>query len=113
MCYKESATDLAATQSRCGRRFDEECQHAVAALASKPGAQQEQVARALGVSPHGVARWQQQYGRASAASAPGVNVAELARRAGTRENAGLREQRTLRGKKAVAIFSEPPRQRGR
>ena len=47
---------------------------------------------------------------AATASAPGVSVTELERRirALERENADLREQRTIL-KKAVAIFSEPPR----
>lgn len=36
---------MATTQSKNGRRFDEEFEREVAALASKPGAKQEQVAR--------------------------------------------------------------------
>ena len=83
----------------------------MAALASKPGAKQEQVARDLGGSAFRVARWKKQSGDAPAASsAPGASVAELERRIRTleRENADLREQRTIL-KKAVAIFSEPPR----
>ena len=62
MCYKESTTEMATTQSKYGRRFDEEFKREVAALASKPGAKQEQVARDLGVSPYSVARWKKQYG---------------------------------------------------
>lgn len=38
------------TQSKFGRRFDEEFKREVAALASELGAKQEQVARDLGVS---------------------------------------------------------------
>ena len=45
------------TQSKYGRRFDEEFKREVAALACKPGAKQEQVARDLGVSPYSVSRW--------------------------------------------------------
>ena len=41
---------MAITQSKYGRRFDEEFKRQVAALASQPGAKQEQVARDLGVS---------------------------------------------------------------
>ena len=101
---------MATTQSKYGRRFDEEFKREVAALASKPGAKQEQVARDLGVSAFSVARWKKQYGSVPASSAPGVGVPELERRirALERENADLREQRSIL-KKAVAIFSEPPR----
>lgn len=107
---QKSTTDMAITQSKFGRRFDEEFKREVAALASKPGAKQEQVARDLGVSPYSVARWKKQYSGGPAASAPGVSVPELERRIRLleRENADLREQRTIL-KKAVAIFSEPPR----
>ena len=100
------------TQSKYGRRFDEEFKREVAALASRPGAKQEQVARDLGVSPYSVSRWKKLYGQAPAAatSLPGVSVQELERRikALERENADLREQRAIL-KKAVAIVSEAPR----
>ena len=110
---------MATSQSKFGRRFDEEFKREVAALASRPGARLEQVASDLGVSPWSVSRWKRQYGggentpgkaAAAATSAPGVSVQELERRirALERENADLREQRTIL-KKAVAIFSEPPR----
>ena len=103
---------MATTQSKYGRRFDEEFKREVAALASKPGAKQEQVARDLGVSAFSVARWKKQYASTppAASSALGVGVPELERRirALERENADLREQRSIL-KKAVAIFSEPPR----
>ena len=109
---------MATTQNEFGRRFDGEFKREVAALASKPGATNEQVGRDLGVSAWSVSRWKRQYAGGSAgpsappplASAPGVSVQKLARRirALERENADLREQRTIL-KKAVAIFSEPPR----
>ena len=102
---------MATTQSKFGRRFDEEFKREVVALARRPGASDTQVARDLGVSPYSVGRWKKLYGPAPAASsAPGVSVQELERRirALERENADLREQRTIL-KKAVAIFSEPPR----
>ena len=102
---------MATTQSKFGRRFDEEFKREAAALASRPGASDTQVARDLGVSPYSVGRWKKLFGPAPAAvSAPGVSVQELERRirALERENADLREQRTIL-KKAVAIFSEPPR----
>ena len=101
---------MATTQSKHGRKYDEEFKREVAALASKPGAKQEQVARDLGVSAYSVSRWKQPYGGTPASSAPGVSVPELERRIRSleRENADLREQRTIL-KKAVAIFSEPPR----
>ena len=109
---------MATSQSKFGRRFDEEFKREVAALAHRPGARLEQVASDLGVSPWSVSRWKRQYGggestpgtAAVATSAPGVSVQELERRirALERENADLREQRTIL-KKAVAIFSEPPR----
>lgn len=101
---------MATTQSKYGRRFDEEFKHEVAALASRPGAKQEQVARDLGVSPYSVARWKKQDGGTPAVSAAGVSVQELERRikALERENADLREQRAIL-KKAVAIVSEAPR----
>ena len=101
---------MATTQSKFGRRFDEEFKREAAILASRPGASDTQVARDLGVSPYSVGRWKKLYGLAPAAAVPGVSVQELERRirALERENADLREQRTIL-KKAVAIFSEPPR----
>lgn len=108
---------MATSQSKYGRRFDEEFKREVAALAGKSGATNEQVGRDLGVSPWSVSRWKRQYGLQGnqtspppSVSSPGVSVAELERRirALERENADLREQRTIL-KKAVAIFSEPPR----
>ena len=47
---------MSTTPSRYGRRFDEEFKREVAELASKPGANQEQVARDLGVSSCSVTR---------------------------------------------------------
>ena len=111
---------MGTTQSKYGRRFDEEFKREVAALASRPGATIEQVGRDLGVSPWSVARWRRRYGgqegsvATRSASAPavgsGASVPELERRLKLleRENADLREQRSIL-KKAVAIFSEPPR----
>ncbi len=110
---------MATSQSKFGRRFDEEFKREVAALASRPGARLEQVALDLGVSPWSVSRWKRQYGGSAGRSTAtptaisavtGGSVAELERRIRTleRENADLREQRTIL-KKAVAIFSEPPR----
>ncbi len=75
------------------------------------------MARDLGVSPYGMSRRKKLYGSAGegpgappTACAPGVSVQELERRlrALERENADLREQRTIL-KRAVALFSEPPR----
>ena len=96
-------------QSKYGRRFDDECKREVAALANKPGANQEQVARDLGVSPYRVSRWKKLYGDAPASSSPGVNPPELERenRALRRENEDLRQPRTLL-KKALAMVSEAP-----
>ena len=101
---------MSTTQSKYGRRFDEEFKREVAALACRPGARQEQVARDLGVSPYSVSRWKKLYGGGPPAASPGVNVQELERRikALERENADLREQRAIL-KKAVAIVSELPR----
>ena len=48
---------MATTQSKFGRRFDEEFKREAAALASRPGASDTQVARDLGVSPYSVGRW--------------------------------------------------------
>ena len=113
---------MATTQSKNGRRFDEEFKREVAALASRPGATDEQVGRALGVSAWSVARWRRCFGTdksggagtpapaANALSTSSVSVPELERqiKALQRENADLREQRGIL-KKAVAIFSEAPR----
>ena len=103
---------MSTTQSKYGRRFDEEFKREGAALACRPGARQEQVARDLGVSPYSVSRWKKLYSRGQSApvSASGVSVQELERRikALERENADLREQRAIL-KKAVAIVSELPR----
>ena len=119
MCYNRALPHMATSQSKYGRRFDEECKREVAAQACRPGARQEQIARDLGISPYSVSRWKKLYGggggdpapsAAVPASDPGVSVQELERRirALERECADLREQRTIL-KKAVAIFSEPPR----
>ena len=105
-----------------GKRLDEEFKREAARLASEAGQTDEQVARDLGVSAWSVSRWRKQFGLSKAAGGvrgapapmatrpPTVNVAELERqlRALQRENADLREQRTIL-KKAVAIFSLPPR----
>ena len=45
------------TQSKFGRRFDEEFKREVATLASQPGKTDEQVAQELGVSTWSVSRW--------------------------------------------------------
>ena len=63
-----STTDLSITQSKYGRRFAEEFKREVAALACRPGAKQEQVARDLGVSPYSVSRWKKLYGSATCTS---------------------------------------------
>ncbi len=105
---------MATSQSKYGRRFDEEFKREVAALACRPGARQQQVARDLGVSPYSVSRWKKLYGggehapSAAAPAVPGVSVQELERRirALERECADLREQRTIL-KKAVAISPKP------
>ena len=114
---------MATIQSKNGKRFDEEFKREVAALASRPGATDEQVGRDLGVSAWSVARWRRRFGvdkRSGGARTPAAGVAtptagdasvpELERqiRALQREVADLREQRTIL-KKAVAIFSEAPR----
>lgn len=105
-----------------GKRFDEEFKREAARLASQAGKTDEQVARDLGVSAWSVSRWRKQFGLSKAAGGvrgvpaptatgpPTVSVAELERqiRALQRENADLREQRTIL-KKAVAIFSAAPR----
>ena len=90
-------TELSITQSKDGRSFDEAFKREVAALACRPGARQEQVARDLGVSPYRVSRWKKLYGGAPAAatSSAGVNVQELERRRKVleRESADLRARR--------------------
>ena len=107
-------------QSKYGRRVDGEFRREVAALASRPGAKLEPVARDLGVSPWSVSRCKRQYGggdlpgggapATTMTAGPGASVQEREWRikALERENADLREQRTIL-KKAVAIFSELPR----
>ena len=109
MLQEESTTDMATTQSKFGRRFDEEFKREVVARASRPGATNAQVGRDLGVSPWNVSRWRRQYAhndgsgqgtlppRATTAAAPGASVQELERRIRSleRENADLREQRTI------------------
>ena len=73
---QESTTDMSTTQSKYDRRFDEEFEWEVAALAGRPGARQEQVTRDLGVSPYSVSRWKKLYGSGPAVASPtGVNVA--------------------------------------
>ena len=116
---------MATTQSKHGRRFEDEFRQEAAALARRPGATIAQVAHDLGVSAWSVARWRRRFAPAAAngvAPAPGAapsatswalsasSVPELQRqiKALQRENADLREQRQIL-KKAVAIFSEAPR----
>ena len=105
---------MATTQSKNGGRFDEECKREVAALASRPGATDEQVGRDLGVSAWSVARWRRCFGtdKSSGASTPApatnalstssVSGPELERqiKALQRENADWREQRSLPLKKS-------------
>ena len=57
-------------QSKYGRRFDEEFKHEVAALASRPGAPNEQVAKDLGVSQWSVSRWRRAYAPRLVAGTP-------------------------------------------
>ncbi len=73
---------MSTTQSKLGRRFDEEFKREVAALACRPVAKQEQVARDLGVSPYSVSRWKKLYGSRLPAvvSSSGINVQKLERR---------------------------------
>ena len=111
---------MATTQSKHGRKFDEEFKREVATLASAPGRTDEAVGRDLGVSAWSVARWRRKFGLTkgspppaapplgSAAVAP--SAAEWAGqvRALQRENEELRQQREIL-KKALAIFSAPPR----
>ena len=118
-----STTDMATTQSKNGRRCDEESKREVAALASRPGATDEQVGRDPGVSAWSVARWRRRLGldkrrggartpapSAEAPAAGRASVPELERqiKARQREVADLREQSTIL-KKAVALFPEAPR----
>ena len=112
---------MATTQSKYGRRFDEEFKREVATLASAPGATDGQVGRDLGVSAWSVSRWRRRYGlsktgvtapgpgAAAARSAPPPSAAEWEGqvRALKRENEELRQQRELL-KEALAIFSAPP-----
>ena len=112
MCYKQEAQPI--WQQRKASLAGELTRSSSARQWSWPVglvSSDTQVARDLGVSPYSVGRWKKLYGPApAAASAPGVSVAEPERRirALERANADLREQRTIL-KKALAIFSEPPR----
>ena len=108
---------MSPTQSKYGRRFDEEFKREVAALASRPAVRrQEQVARDLGVSPWSGLRWKRPDGfpAGAAATSPtcatSANPQELERqnRSLRRENEALRTQREIL-KKALAILSEAPR----
>ena len=50
MCYRKKAQpNMATSQSKYGRRLDEESKRGVAALAGKPGASNDQVALDRGV----------------------------------------------------------------
>ena len=110
---------MATTQSKYGRKFDEEFKREVATLATAPGKSDEQVGRDLGVSAHSVARWRRRFGLhkggggqaatpPAPAASPGTAETERELRALRREVEDLRQQReTL--KKALVIFSAPPR----
>ena len=112
---------MATTQSKNGRRFDEEFKGEVAALASRPGATDEPVGRDLGVSAWSGARWRRRLGTdkshgertsASAANSPSagsVSMVELERqiKALQRENADLREQRSILKKQSPSSKEAP------
>ena len=72
MLLTGSTTGLSNNQSKYGRRFNEEFKRGVAALASRPGVNQEQVVRDLGVSPYSVTRWSKLYAEASGGPLPGI-----------------------------------------
>ena len=111
---------MATTTTKHGRRFDEEFRREVAALASRPGATVEQVARDLGVSAWSVSRWRRRYRSTDADTTAAItptakaalpaSAAELERenRALRRELQEVRQQREIL-KKALVIFSEAPR----
>ena len=112
---------MATSQSKYGRRFDEEFKREVAALAWRPGARQEQTARGLWAAAPAACR----AGRSSpAAVSPhrarpsfllplGFSVAELERRirAPERENADLRGQSTLLEKSGRHLLRTPAMKR--
>ena len=109
---------MATTQSKHGRKFDEEFKREAATLASQPGRGDEEVARDLGVSAWSISRWRKQFGLSKAVGgnpapvplAVPAGAAELERenRALRRENEDLRQPREIL-KKALVIFSAPPR----
>ena len=105
---------MSITKGKDGRKFDEAFKGGVADLASQPGAKQEQVARDLGVSPYGVARWKKQDATAPSSSSAGVNPQELERenRALRRENEDLRQQRSLLRKSTRHCLGSPARRHG-
>ena len=106
---QNSTTDVATTQSKFGRRFDEECKREVVTLATRAGASDPPVARDLGVSPYRVGRWKKQDGSTLPSCSPGVSVQELERRIRSlaRENADLREQRTILKKSSRHLLRTP------
>ena len=111
---------MATTQSKYGRKFDEEFKREVATLAAQPGKTDEAVGRDLGVSAHSVARWRRRFGLLkaggggpatalpTAAPAPVAVETERELLALRREVEDLRQQREIL-KKALVIFSTPPR----
>ena len=110
---------MATTQSKHGRKFDEEFKREAATLASAPGKRDEEVARDLGVSAWSISRWRKQFGLSKSTGSanpapapiallPGAAELERQNRALRRENEELRQQREIL-KKALVIFSAPPR----
>ena len=73
---------MATSQSKYGRRFDEEFKREVAALAWRPGARQEQIARGLGVSPCRVSRWKKLSGGGEPAPGAAVSTSAPGRQRG-------------------------------
>ena len=97
------------------RRFTDEFKTEAVALLASSGRPLVQIARELGLSPSMLRNWRNRGAErhsgsalhpASASVAPSDPAAEIARL--RRENDRLRMERDIL-KKAVAIFSEPPR----
>ena len=123
---------MATSQSKYGRRFDEEFKREVAALACRPGARQEQVARDLGVEPlQRVAReealrrwrraragrgrprfrpWRQRAGTGAAHPCAGARVRRSARAAHDPKKSGRHFLRTPAMKRATIkqLAGQPP-----
>jgi transposase len=94
-----------------GKRYDKEYKIEALRLASEPGNTQARIERDLGISQGVISRWKRELQQDKEQAFPGkgnLKPQDEKLRRLERENDRLRRERDIL-KKAVAIFSSPPR----